>query len=66
MPTIRKTIHIKTSHAGRLHRDLHIPIGPRIPAARLEEALHSGDAAERRRARFALNARHFHHPKQDG
>ena len=64
MPTIRKTIHLKASHAGLLHRDLHIPIGQPIPAARLEEALHASDPAERRRAQFAKNARQFHHPKK--
>jgi hypothetical protein len=64
MPTPRKTIHIKASHAGRLHRDLHIPMGQPIPAAKLEEALHASDPAERKRAQFAKNAKHFHHPKK--
>jgi hypothetical protein len=64
MPTLRKTIHLKASHAGLLHRDLHIPIGQPIPAARLEEALHASDPAERKRAQFAKNARYFHHPKK--
>jgi hypothetical protein len=66
MPATRKTIHIKASHAGRLHRDLHVPIGEPIPAAKLEEALHSSDPAERKRAQFAKNARHFQHPKKTG
>jgi len=64
MPTIRKTIHLKASHAGRLHRDLHVPLGQPIPAAKLEEALHSDDPAERKRAQFAENAKHFHHPRK--
>ncbi|HEX7552489.1 MAG TPA: hypothetical protein VF378_02970 [Geothrix sp.] len=65
MPTTRKPIHIKAAHEGRLHRDLHLPIGQPIPAAKLEEAIHSSDPAERKRAQFAKNAKHFHHPKKD-
>ena len=64
MPTIRKTIHIKKSHEGLLHKDLNVPAGQSIPAAKLEQALHSSDPAERKRAQFAKNASHFHHPKK--
>jgi hypothetical protein len=35
-----------------------------IPAAKLAAALHSSDPAERKRAQFAENASHFHHPKK--
>ena len=64
MPPIRKTIHIKKSHEGLLHKDLNVPTGQAIPTAKLEKALHSSDPAERKRAQFAENASHFHHPKK--
>jgi len=64
MPTGRKTIHIKKSHEGLLHKDLNVPVGQSIPAATLEIALHSSDPAERKRAQFAENASHFRHPKK--
>jgi hypothetical protein len=60
----RKTIHIKKSHEGLLHKELKVPTGQPIPAAKLETALHSSDPAERKRAQFAANARRFHHPKK--
>ena len=50
-------IHIKPSHAGRLHEDLGVPSGEKIPAAKLDKALHSADPAERKRAVFAKNAK---------
>ena len=59
----RKTIHIKKSHEGLLHKDLNVPVGQPIPAAKVEKALQSSDPAERKRAQFAKNASHFHHPK---
>jgi hypothetical protein len=53
MPAIRKTIHIKKSHEGLLHKDLNVPAGQAISTAKLEKALHSSDPAERKRAQFA-------------
>jgi len=64
MQGIRTTIHIKKAHAGQLHKDLHVPLDAPIPAAKLEEAMHSSDPAIRKRAQFAKNARHFHHPNK--
>jgi hypothetical protein len=64
MPATRKTIHIKKSHEGLLHKELHVPVDQPIPAAKLAEALHSGDPSVRKRAQFAENASHFHHPKK--
>jgi len=60
----RKTIHIKKSHEGLLHKELNVPLGQPIPAGKMEKALHSSDPAERKRAQFAENASHFHHPKK--
>ena len=58
-----KTIHIKKSHEGELHRELHVPEGQKIPVAKLEHAKHSADPHVRAQATFALNARHFRHPR---
>lgn len=57
----RKTIHLKKAQEGLLHRDLSVPLGQPIPAAKLEKALHSTDSAERKRAQFTENAGHFRH-----
>lgn len=52
-------IKIKKSHQGLLHQDLGVKEGDPIPAAKLEEARNSEDPAERRRAVFAENAKHW-------
>ena len=50
-------INIKPSHKGRLHENLGVAKGKKIPAERLESAKHSKNAAVRKQANFALNAR---------
>jgi len=64
MPGPKKTINIKKTHEGLLHKDLNVPVGQPIPAEKEEKALHSSDPALRKRAQFAENAKHFHHPKK--
>ena len=54
-------IHIKKSHEGELHQELHVPADKKIPLADLRRAAHAKSAAERSRAVFAINARHFNH-----
>jgi hypothetical protein len=54
-------IHIKKSHAGLLHRNLGVPAGDKIPAAKVEKAAHSSDPAVRRRVIFAQNAKSWNH-----
>lgn len=56
-------INIKPSHKGRLHEKLGVPQGKPIPAAKLNQALHSKSAAERKEANFAKNAKGFSHKK---
>lgn len=51
------TIKIKPSHKGLLHKDLGVPEGEKIPAAKLAKAKKSSDPAERKRATFAQNAK---------
>lgn len=55
------SIHIKPSHKGLLHADLGVKQGSPIPAKKLEKAENSGSAAERKRAVFAENAKHWNH-----
>ncbi len=54
-------IHIKPSHEGLLHKDLHVPQGQKIPEAKIEKAAHSPDVKLAERARFAEAAEHWHH-----
>lgn len=52
-----RSINIKPSHRGLLHKDLGVPSGKPIPAKKLAEAKNSSSAAERKRATFAENAK---------
>lgn len=54
-------IHINPSNRGKLHQSLGIPASSKIPYKKLQQAAHSTDPATRKRAQFALNARHFKH-----
>ena len=56
-------IEIKKSHEGLLHRDTNTPSGQKIPEAKIQQKLHSPDPAERKRAQFAENEKHWHHGK---
>jgi len=40
-------------HKGKLHRELGVPVGKKIPAKRLEQAEHSKKPAVRRDAKRA-------------
>ena len=53
---------IKPSHRGELHRELGVPQGQKIPAAKLAEARNSSSPKMRKQAVFAENF--GHHPKQ--
>ena len=54
-------IHIKPSHKGLLHKNLGVKKGKKIPLSKLMAAKHSESPAERKRATFALNAKHWAH-----
>lgn len=58
-------IHIKKSHEGLLHEDTGTPEGEPIPEKKLEAAKNSSDPAERKRATFAENAKHWKHDGED-
>lgn len=55
------SIKIKPSHKGELHRDLGVKQGQPIPEEKLQEAKNSANPAERKRATFAENAKHWKH-----
>lgn len=52
-------IHIKESHKGDLHSALHVPQDEKIPANKINKALHSTDTHLKRMANFARNAAHW-------
>ena len=54
-------IHIKKSHKGLLHKSLGISQKKGIPLSTLAKAKHSKSPAVRKRATFAMNARHWNH-----
>lgn len=54
-------IHIKKSHEGLLHEELGVKPGQKIGIGQLMKAKHSKSPAERKRATFAENARHWNH-----
>lgn len=54
-------IHIKEKNKGKLHKELGIAKGEKIPLSKIKHAEHSSNPAERKRAQFADNARKFHH-----
>lgn len=52
-------------HPGALHRELGVPLGQKIPQAKLEKAAHAGGKLGER-ARFAETLEHMHHSKSVG
>lgn len=54
-------IPIKPSHEGKLHKDLGVPEGERIPSSKLKAAEKNASPAEKKRLVFAENARKWNH-----
>lgn len=54
---MKKPIHIKASHKGRLHKALDVPESKKIPASKLASAKKSKSAKVRKEANFAANAK---------
>lgn len=52
----RKRCRVEPLHKGELHRELHVPMGTKIPAAKLHAAAARGGALGKR-ARLALTLR---------
>ena len=59
-------INIKPSHKGLFHKDLGKKPGAKITEKDIERGEHSKSAAERKRAVFAENARHWNHKAAGG
>lgn len=57
----RNPIHIKPANRGKLHQQLGVPEGDKIPAGKLQSALHSTSETLRKRAQFAANAKKWAH-----
>lgn len=55
----RKWIKDAIKHPGALHKELHVPEGQKIPAAKLAEAAHSPNRLLRLRAHLAQTLKHM-------
>ena len=51
----------KPENKGKLHEQLGVPQGKKIPLAKLEKAENSKNPQLRKRAQLAETARHFNH-----
>lgn len=49
-------------HPGKLHHELHIPEGEKIPQSRLQSAMHSSNREVRNDAIRAHTMEGWHHP----
>lgn len=54
------SINIKPENKGKLHKDLGVKSGQKIPAAKLAKAENSKNPAVKKRAVFAANAKKWH------
>ena len=55
-------IHIKPENKGKLHEELGVPEGEKIPEKKLEKAKKHAAPAEKKQIVFAENAKKFKHP----
>jgi len=46
-------------HPGKLHRQLHVPEGEKIPASKMEKAAHSRNPELRKEAALARTGKRF-------
>lgn len=53
----KKPIQIKPENKGKLHKELDVPKGEKIPVKKLETAKKEAGPAEKKRIVFAENAR---------
>lgn len=59
----KKWIKGAIKHPGKLHRDLGVPEGKKIPAKKLAKAEHSKNPAIRKEASLAKTLKGFHKKK---
>jgi glycosyl hydrolase family 25 len=62
-PMAKPKMHLDLKK-NALRDTLHVPVGQKIPAAKLEAATHSKDPLTAKRARLAKAMRGWHHPKK--
>jgi hypothetical protein len=53
----KKWIQKAIKHPGALHKELGVPIGKKIPEAKMEKALHSENPRMRKQANLARTLR---------
>lgn len=58
--SLKKKMHIKLKE-GAYHKQKGIPMDEKIPVSTMEKDAHSDNETTRKRAQFALNARHWDH-----
>jgi hypothetical protein len=58
---MKSGIHIKPQNKGKLHRELGVAQGKKIPLAKLAKAKKNATPAEKKRIVFAENARKWKH-----
>lgn len=56
----KKFIKKAIKHPGKLHRELGVPEGEKIPAKKMKKALHSKNTTIRREANLAKTLKSFH------
>ena len=56
----KKWIQKAIKHPGALREELHVKKGKKIPAKKLEEAAHSKNPTERKRANLAKTLKKLH------
>jgi hypothetical protein len=54
---MKNKININPKNKGKLHKELKVPEGEKIPVSKLKTAAKSSNPTLRKRAQFALNAR---------
>lgn len=59
----KKWIQGAIGEKGALHRQMGVPEGEKIPAARLESAASSSDELLAKRARLAMTLKGLHHKR---
>lgn len=59
-------IHINPANKGKLHEELGVAPGKKIPAKKLAKAVNSSNPAEKKRAVFAENAKKWNHKGKKG
>ena len=66
MKTKKKWIQGMHMKKGALHKEMHVPMGKKIPMSKLKKAEHSKNPKLRKRAHLAETLKHMHHGHHEG